>query len=92
MGFPKIVPKGVNLYEYYNFVNPKAKKEINMIDINQNDPYFSYFRFIDVNKILPSNDELCPYDGSCHEENQVLMQLKLKQDSNTEKMKVKNFF
>jgi hypothetical protein len=59
----------VNLYEYYNFVNPKAKKEQKVIDLNENDPYLSHFNFLDVNKILPSNDGVCPGDGFCRDDN-----------------------
>jgi len=56
----------------------KASREIKVLDIKLGDPMLSGFFFNDINKILPSNDAACPGDGSCREDGQVLIQMKLK--------------
>lgn len=63
-----------------------------MIDMKADDPYMSHFYFSDVNRILPSNDAACPGDGSCKEDNQVLMQFKISQDTELDQVKKHDFF
>lgn len=63
-----------------------------MIDMKADDPYMSHFFFSDVNRILPSNDAACPGDGSCKEDNQVLMQFRISQDTDLDQVKRHDFF
>jgi len=63
-----------------------------MIDMHPDDQYMSHFYFSDVNRILPSNDAACPGDGTCREDNQVLMQFKISQDTELDQVTNHAFF
>lgn len=55
------------------------------------DDYLSEFRFVDITKVLPYSDPVCPPDGVCSENLQTLIKLHMTQSTDTTK-KPKNFF
>ena len=55
------------------------------------DEYLSNFRFVDITKVLPYSDPVCPPDGVCGENLQTLVKLHMNQTTDTTK-KNKSFF
>lgn len=67
--FDAIVPKGKEVFSYYDVKNPKEIKEEKLLELNFiDDPYLSHFRFKDVTKILPFSDPGCPNGGICSDD------------------------
>ena len=67
--FDAIVPKGKEIYSYYDIRDPKEIKEEKLLELNWiDDPYLSHFRFKDITKILPFSDPGCPNGGICSDD------------------------
>ena len=90
VSFQPIVPKGSAVYSYYGLPNPKQKKEPTLLQLSS-DPYLSSFSFSDITKVLPYSDPACPGDGTCHDDIQAMIVLKMKQETDMTK-KTKSFF
>jgi len=88
--YEAIIPKGNSVFSYYGFTNPKAKRDMQVLEMSK-DPLLSHFRFMDITKILPYSDTACPPDGICLDTTQTLIKMHMTQDTDMAN-KPKNFF
>lgn len=76
--FDAIVPKGKEIYSYYDIKDPKAVKEEKLLELSWiDDEYLSHFKFKDVTKILPFSDPGCPNNGVCTDDLQTLVKMSM---------------
>ena len=81
--FAPVVPSaGKGFNSFYGLPQPRqtgSKQSTNWVETEG--AGFGTFVFTDLSRLLPPRDGACPGDGTCKEDSQVLIQLRMSQDT-----------